>query len=125
MKDRFKILDHPADLGVEASGKTLTEAFENAAAGLMSVILDPATVELRETRQIELASVDFEQLLVKWLAEVLYFYDGLHFVPREFNITKLTRTGLSASIRGEQFSETRHRTRIDVKAITYHQIVVR
>jgi SHS2 domain-containing protein len=46
------ILDHPADLGIEAYGQTLAESFEQAALGLISVILDPATVRQVEAERL-------------------------------------------------------------------------
>ena len=48
----FMILDHPADLGIEAYGQTLAESFEQAALGLISVILDPATVRQVEAERL-------------------------------------------------------------------------
>jgi SHS2 domain-containing protein len=121
----FAILDHPADLGIEAYGQTLAEAFEQAALGLISVILDPATVEPFEVREISLDAVDTEQLLVKWLAEILYLYDGQRFVPVKFSVGGITQSHLHASLWGEKFCEEKHLTRLDVKAITYHQLLVR
>ena len=121
----FTILDHPADLGIEAYGETLAESFEQAALGLISVILDPATVESLETREVDLDAVDAEQLLVKWLAVILYLYDGQHFVPVKFSISSISPSHLRASLWGEKFSEDKHVTRLDVKAITYHQLLVR
>ena len=99
------------------------EAFEQAAIGLMSTILDVELVECRESRAISLQATDREQLLVKWLTEILYLYDGLKFAAACFQINELTPTSLSAKVLGEPFSEDRHVTRLDVKAITYHQLL--
>ena len=125
MLSGFKILEHPADVGIEASGASLKEAFEYVATGLMSIILDPSLVEVQESKIIKLRASDPEQLLVRWLSEILYLFDGKGFVPKEFSISALSPTSLTALIRGEQFSATMHRTRLDVKAVTYHQVMVR
>lgn len=124
MQSPFKILEHPADLGIEAYGKTLAEAFQNAAKGLMSIILDPSTIESRESRSIHLSAGNIEQLLVKWLSEVLYLYDGQKYVGKDFIIDEITSNRLTATIHGEEFSETKHTTKLDVKAITYHQLSI-
>ena len=121
---RFVVLDHPADLGIEARGESLREAFESAAAGLMAVILDPEGVVPREARRVALRATDYEQLLVRWLSEVLYLYDGEGFASREFAISELTRDSLKAIVRGETYSPDVHRPRMDVKAVTYHQLLV-
>jgi SHS2 domain-containing protein len=121
----FLILDHPADVGIEAYGQTLAESFEQAALGLISVILDPSTVEPFEAREVDLDAVDAEQLLVKWLAEILYLYDGQRFVPVKFSIRNISQSHLQASLWGEEFRVEKHLTRLDVKAITFHQLLVR
>lgn len=118
------MVDHPADLGIEATGGTVAQAFEQAALGLMSVILDADAVGPLEERAITVVGADREQLLVRWLGEVLYLYDGERFAGREFRVTRCTETELSAVVRGERFDPARHPTKLDVKAITYHQISV-
>ena len=125
MKHGYSILDHPADIGIEATGATDAEAFGNAATALMSIILDPAAIACRETREIEITASDREQLLVNWLTEVLYLYDGQRFVGNEFVIRELTGVHLKAAIGGESFSRERHHTKLDVKAVTYHQLLIR
>lgn len=125
MKAGYRILDHPADLGVEARGNTLAETLEQAARGLMSVIVDPDSVRTAESRAIKVEAGDRQQLLVRWLTEVLYLYDGLKFVPRDFKIGRLSSHLLEAQVRGEPFDGRRHTVRLDVKAITYHQLEIR
>lgn len=120
----FRLLDHPADLGIEARGKTLSQAFEQAATGLMSVILDLSSVQAIVKREVTLQAPDLETLLVKWLTEILYLYDGEGFVSKQFEICQLHDYGLQAVILGEAFAEGTHFTRLDVKAVTYHQLEV-
>ena len=120
----FHLIDHPADLGIEAQGKTLSEAFEQAATGLMSVILDLSSVEALASKEVTLHGSDPEHLLVKWLTEVLYLYDGENFVCREFLVCELRDDFLRATVRGEPFAADKHVTRLDVKAVTYHQLLV-
>jgi SHS2 domain-containing protein len=118
----YQLIDHPADLGIEAYGQDLAEAFEQVAVGLMSVILDLDSVALKEPRQVVLEASDCEHLLVKWLTEILYLYDGTAFVPGQFQCRELRPTSLSATVLGEPFDICKHTTRLDVKAITYHQL---
>jgi SHS2 domain-containing protein len=125
MKEKgFRILDHPADLGIEAYGKTLAEAFEQAALGLVSIIADASKVEGRNCRNVTLEGSDLEHLLVRWLEEILYLYDGEHFIGGRFQISQLESRWLQAVVYGEPFDPIRHQTRMDVKAITYHQLKV-
>ncbi len=120
----YKILDHPADLGIEAWGATLAKAFEQAAQALLSIILDLETVQPTQTIEVRLDASDKEHLLVKWLSEILYLYDGQQFVSKHCAIEQFAPNHLKAAIKGATFSEQTHVTRLDVKAVTYHQIAV-
>jgi SHS2 domain-containing protein len=123
MKARgYEILEHPADLGISARGESLQEAFEEAARGLTAVILDPAAIRPLTALTVSITAADREQLLVRWLSEILYLYDGKHFPCAEFSIHELGPTWLVATVRGEDLDTSRHHTRLDVKAVTYHQL---
>ncbi len=120
----YVLLDHPADVGIEAFGKDLAGAFVQAALALMSVILDPGKIDCTQSRAIVLEGVDIEHLLMKWLTEVLYLYDGQGFAAGHFVISELSSTRLKATLSGEHFDAIKHAPRLDVKAITYHQLLV-
>ena len=125
MQPGYTILEHPADIGIEARGDTLQQVFEQAAKGMMSVILDPGSVDSVESHRLDLRADDVEQLLVRWLAEILYYFDGRRFLAKEFVIDRMTATRLEAVIRGESHLPHKHRMNMDVKAVTYHQLCVR
>jgi len=125
MNPGYDILEHPADVGIEARGASLAEAFAQAAEGLMSLILDPAHVVQRESRRIDLTASDTEQLLVRWLSEVLYLFDGCGFAAARFEVQLRGPASLTATVHGEIFSPSRHTARTDVKAVTYHLLHVR
>jgi SHS2 domain-containing protein len=124
MQSGFTILDHPADIGIEARGSSLGGAFAQAAIALMSIILDLSTVESVTIRSVEVEAADPSQLLVRWLTEILFLYDGKGFVTREVTIRQFTPTCIAADLHGDLLDPSRHRTRLDVKAITYHQLEV-
>ncbi len=92
--------------------------------GLMALIVDPVSVGTTESRDLTVTGDDIGQLLVRWLSEVLFLYDGSHFVPKAFKIYELTQHIVRANILGEPYLEGYHNTRIDVKAVTYHQLSV-
>jgi SHS2 domain-containing protein len=124
MKAGFRILEHPADVGIEATGASLKEAFEHAARGLISMITDIDCINTNEERFIQLKGSDIQNLLVKWLSEILYLYDGENFLVGDVEIERISPTNLEAIVRGESVDETRHPMKMDIKAITYHQLKV-
>jgi SHS2 domain-containing protein len=124
MEQAYRILEHPADLGIEAFGRTLKEAFESAALGLTSIIVDPASVDPSEQRSVSLQGTDPENLLVVWLSEIIYLYDGEDFLLSRVRIHQLADGILDATLFGEKIIEGKHTLKMDVKAITYHQLKV-
>jgi SHS2 domain-containing protein len=124
LKPPFEILEHPSDLGIEARGATMAEAFRNAARGLMSVIAGSSKIESYEERLISIVALDRENLLVRWLTEILFLYDAEKFLTADAKITMMNNTSLKATILGQQFNASNHELKLDIKAITYHKLKV-
>jgi SHS2 domain-containing protein len=124
MQPTFRILEHPADVGIEANGQSLREAFENAALGLLSLIGGDNLPDPVEERYIELTAKDFDHLLVKWLSEILFLCDGEDFLTCEVEIESISPTRLEAIVSGVTFDPGRYPSGLDVKAVTYHQLKI-
>jgi SHS2 domain-containing protein len=124
VRPAFHLLEHPSDLGIEATGRTIAEAFEQAALGLMAVIADAKNIESRDERKVKVDALDYENLLVKWLSEILYLYDGEDYLLKEANVESISPTRLEAGISGEKYNSEKHKMKIDVKAVTYHQLSI-
>ncbi len=124
METGFHILEHPADMGIEASGADLSEAFRQAAFGLVSIVVDPSTLQPSVEKEISIEGSDAENLLVQWLSEILYLYDGEDYLVSDIQVVELSPKKLRARLYGEFVDEGKHRLRMDVKAITYHQLSV-
>src|SRR5215469_1632208 len=86
----FDVLEHPADIGFRAFGNDLPELFANAALAMLSIADDPDAAEPREEYRIAVASGDRDALMIDWLSEVLYWFDGKRIAFRDFQITDLT-----------------------------------
>jgi SHS2 domain-containing protein len=124
VKLSFKILEHPSDLGIEAYGKSMQEVFRNAALGLVSIVAGASKIEPRQKRIVKLQALDRENLMVRWLTEVLYLYDTEKFLSADFEFETLTDTSLKAGLIGEQYDESKHELELDIKAVTYHHLSV-
>ena len=120
----FGVLEHTADVGFEAFGRTCEEVFSNAARALMDLMVDAATVEPAAGLGIDVAAPDGMSLLVNWLSEVLYLFDAEHWLWRDFEVKRANENSLTAVARGEKFDPARHRIKLLVKAITYHQLAL-
>ena len=120
----FEILEHTADAGVVARGRTLAEAFEHAAQGMFSIMVDLDGVREVEERSIAVAGHDWPSLLVAWLSELLYYSDVDGLLFKRFEVEDLRPYALRAVAFGEQIDRLRHELGAGVKAITRHMLEV-
>ncbi len=120
----FEVFDHTADVGIVAYGRSLEELFANAAVGMMSFLIDAATVRPGAKRTITVDADDRAGLLIAWLNELLVLLNADGFIPGRFTVQELTDTRLRAEVAGEPVDPSRHRFRLDVKAATYHGLEI-
>jgi len=120
----FEIIEHPADVGFLAYGRTLEELFVHAAAALMSLACEPAGIKEREQREIEAAGTDNESLLYAWLAEILALGDAEKMFFCRATVTELGSGRVRGLVYGERYDKQRHRAGTYLKAVTYHNLLV-
>ncbi|HHV61155.1 MAG TPA: archease [Firmicutes bacterium] len=122
----FQILDHTADIGLRVYGSSLVETFENAARGMFHIMAPTASVFPKEVKEIVLHADTREELLVAWLSELLYLFDGEAFMPCSIEITQLEENShglvLRARVSGEPVDQRRHNLETEIKAVTYHRL---
>jgi SHS2 domain-containing protein len=120
---KFKLIEHTADIGLTAYGKTLAEAFANAAYGMFSIMAELKGVAEKESRQVELHGADIETLLFDWLNSLLYYFDVEGLLFKRFDVS-LPGGGLKATCYGEKYDPARHQIKLGVKSATYHMLNV-
>ncbi|MFP4641719.1 MAG: archease [Dehalococcoidia bacterium] len=119
---KFEILDHTADTGIIAYGRSPEEVFVNAAYGMVTIITDVETVNEVVKREISAEAFDQEELLVTWLNELLYLFDAEFLLFSRFEIQELTDERIRAIAYGEKVDPSRHNLKTHVKAATYHSL---
>jgi SHS2 domain-containing protein len=122
MKQPFEILEHPSDLGIEAYGNSMQELFRNAAKGLISIIAGNSDIIASCEREISIPATDRENLMVRWLAEILFLYDSEKFLLSDVKFEVINDNSMKAVLQGEIYDPLKHELSLDVKAITYHQL---
>ena len=118
----FEVLEHTADIGFRARGPTLAALFESAAEALVALALEVNDVAAHECYALAAEGEDLESLLVNWLSEVLYWLDGRRVGLRRFEVRQITSSRVTAEGFGEPLDPARHRARLVVKGVTYHQL---
>lgn len=117
----YKILDHTADIGLEASGRTLKEAFVNAAKGMFAILSSEEKICTKKSFTFELEAASPEELLVAWLNRLLYLFDAEKVLQGHFEISEIEATRLAARVSGEPLDPGRHKVKTYIKAATHHQ----
>lgn len=121
----YEVFNHTADIGLRARGKTLKEAFENAARGMFSLIVSPEEVKRAKKRIVEIKAKDRESLLVEWLNELLYLFEAEELVFADFKIDGWdSKRWLKANVYGERIDLKRHQIEAQIKACTYHMLKI-
>ena len=126
----YRFLDHMTDAFIEAYGTTLEEAFENAAKALCDTMIDLKTV--RPKREIILSAKgnDLYSLLFDWLDKVMLLLvaDGIAMSQFSVKIKQHNNNNyylLEGTARGEPLELDRHRYKVEVKAVTYHEMEIK
>lgn len=121
---KFEFFDVTADVGFRSYGKTLEEAFENAALAMFEVMTDTAKIELLTHKEIMIESEDPMALLYDWLDELIFLHDSENLIFSNFKIEikeiNHDTYHLTGKVWGETFNPDKHESREDVKAVTYH-----
>ena len=120
----YEVFEHTADLGLRVRANTLDELFADAARGLFSmVVLNLDQVRGVSERSYQIKGDDREYLLFDWLNELLYTFDTQRLLLSECDVA-VGDDGLTAVCRGEMMDPERHEMDHEVKAITYHGLMV-
>lgn len=123
----YRILPHTADGKFRAFGATIEEAFAHAALALASLMWDWRTIEPVESIEIEVRGRDREQILTKFLEEVIVAFEVRRFLLASVDgLTIGEEAGtlrLRAVFRGDRL---RPDTELlgGVKAVTYNEMKI-
>lgn len=121
----YEVFEHTADIGLHAYGRTLPELFINAAAGMESLLVAPAQIETRVSREVRAEGHDLVALLVSWLSKLILLFDTEYLLFSQFEVLDLTDTSLRARVMGEPYNAERHDLSSAIKAVTWHEAYVR
>lgn len=123
-KPDFTLLDHTADLGMTVRGADLKDLFEGAARSMMQVMVRGKPPESTRTKRLSVRGEDLADLMVRWLGEILYLFDGEKEVVVDVQINSISKSRLDADLRVVSFDPHLHEILCEIKAVTYHQIEV-
>jgi len=120
---RYEEIDHTADVGIRAYGRTMDELFANAAEGMFSFIADLSRVKPVGEVEVRLEADDLPTLLLRWLSELLYVHETQRLLFSSFEV-HVVGMSLEGRARGEAIEKKRHELKLAIKAVTRHGLTV-
>jgi len=119
----FEFLEHTADAKFRAYGKTLEQAFSNAAIAMSSIIYPPKKVKPKIKKEINISGSDYYSLLYNFLEELLFLLDSEEFILSKIENLKIKDNNLSAVLFGDKASN--YNVEGYVKAVTYNEMKIK
>ena len=122
----FEILEHTADIGIAAYGKTKKEVFINAAKGMFEIIAGESR-NLKENfyDKIKLEADNPEGLFFAWLNELLYISETKLVILSKFKIKELSDFQIKAEVEGMKINPPSVKIEKEIKAVTYHRLEIK
>lgn len=120
----YTVLDHTADMGIRVTGRTLEDLFQNAGQSLMQILINKRPAGETSVVRLSIEGEDLSDLMVRWLGEILYLFQGEGRVVMDIHVDAVTPTRIDAGLHTLPFDQTRHEVVTEIKAVTYHQIDV-
>jgi SHS2 domain-containing protein len=119
-------IEHTADVGMEVEAPDVESAFALAAASMFDLICDLDSVGEDWQRRVVVhgREDDLGYLLVRWLCELLYVFESERVLLSDFRILHMTPDGIEARVVGERYDSEKHALKVELKAATYHGLVI-
>ena len=116
------------DAIIEAYGSTLDEAFENSAKGLVNTMFNIKEITPDQEAEVIAKGHDIESLLYDWLEKVMLRILIDNIVLSDFKVKISESNGnyfLKGIVKGEVLDLQKHHYKVEIKAVTYHEMEIK
>ena len=126
LRRRWGSFPTTADVGIWARADTVPGLFEGLGLGLFALMTDLRKVRPAEERVVQASGPDPPGLAVAFLNQLVALHAVEGFLGREIRCRTIGTppTALLAQLRGEPFDLARHSRHFEVKAVTFHGLVL-
>ncbi|HIK01506.1 TPA: archease [archaeon] len=127
---KYEYLEHTADAKFRAFGKTIEEAFSNAALAMFGILTDTEKVQSIVEKTVEVQGNGLPELLYEYLDELLFLLDTDNFLLNEIKELKINKeaTGytLKALAAGDlhKRGDKKYLVSGNIKSMTYSEMIV-
>ena len=119
----YETVEHTADLSIRAWAPDLYGLIEQAARGMLALMLD-APLDASGYREVAGEGCDAEELLVDCLREVLALVNIERLVPVSVDVTSLSGDRALCRVGVVAAEDAHEALKREIKAVTYHGLDV-
>ena len=121
-----KNFEHTADIGIEIESPTLSDAFQEVSLSFSEIITGGSLPEVLTPKEVFLESDSLDSLLVDFLSYLIVLFDTDDFIAgsAKLQISKKNSFRLAGKLVGETYNQDKHGYGVEIKAISYHQLLV-
>jgi len=120
---KFKFLEHTADIKFQAFGKNVEEVFENSALAFKEAVCGKMKIKEEKEKIIKVNGRDFESLMYLFLEKILYLLEAENFLISKIKEIEIKNFKLKAKIVGD--SAKNYKFTDSVKAVTYNEMFIK
>ena len=122
-KKLYTIIEHTADIGVAVEAGDLAGIFVNAAEAMFDIMAERRATSSSSPRvklNVKISAVKPDELLVRWLNELLSLSATNGLVFLDYRVNRLDEDELDIDVSGEKSANFRFNT--EIKAATYNDL---
>jgi SHS2 domain-containing protein len=119
---KYRLTKRQSELAVRVTGDSQADLFAHSALALFDVMVaDVDKIESKERLPLEVEGSDRDDLMVNWVRELLYLYQGSGYLLKEFVIHEVKDTVVKADVAGEKIDPDRHEIQQEIAAVAFHK----
>jgi SHS2 domain-containing protein len=118
----IELIDHTADIGLRIKAVTPAAAFAALTEGMFGIMVKRETITTTHLWRESVQGRDWEDLLVRWLEELLFRYESEGLAVRECHVRSIDPTHVEAELKGCPIDPSVQEMGVQIKAVTYHQL---
>ena len=121
-----KNFEHTADIGIEIESPTLSKAFEEISLSFSEIVTGGNLPKSEISKNVNLESDNLDSLLVDFMSYLIFLFDTDLFISgsADLQISKNHNFSLGGILFGETYNQDRHGYGVEIKAISYHLLLV-
>ena len=121
-----KNFEHTADIGIEVESSNLSGAFEEVSLSFSEIITGGNLPKSSLSKEVNLEADNLDSLLVDFMSYLIVLFDTDFFITgsARLEISNNHNFSLRGNLMGETYDQDTHGYGVEIKAISYHLLVV-